>query len=100
MQDCVELCLGEKKDQREHREHKMLVETPTDAAEKEESTFPEQESAQDDEFQNTPVENDDEPMNTSTGSVGLTENGNFVGQESGKAAVLSRQESQSQSTFT
>lgn len=89
-----------KRDRAPEREHRILFVNPTDPAEKE-STLPEQESAPDDEFQNTPVENEDEPLQEiSTRSVVLTENGNFVKQESGKGPVVSRQESQSQSTFT
>lgn len=103
MQDCVEICLGTKPERNGTAggEHRILVDTPTDPAEKE-PTMPEQESTPDDEFQNTPVENEDEPLQENSTSVALTENGNFVKQESGKGPVISRQESQSpsQSTFT
>lgn len=88
------------RDQHAGGKHTILVDSPTDPNEKE-SMVPEQESTPDDEFQNTPVENEDEPLQEiSTRSVALTENGNFVKQESGKGPVVSRQESQSQSTFT
>ncbi|KAM9351231.1 tumor necrosis factor receptor superfamily member 5 isoform 2-T2 [Symphorus nematophorus] len=83
---CVESCLGEK---HEPPAGATLITNPTDIDDltnvDEESTCPQEES-----FMRTPEEIEDPT------DVGSTDKGNFVTQETGKTAVLSRQESQPQ----
>ncbi|XP_076596126.1 tumor necrosis factor receptor superfamily member 5 isoform X1 [Chaetodon auriga] len=93
---CVESCLGEQHEPL--RESRGLITTPTEPVD-EESTLPEVQSSQDEGFPRTPEENEDEPSQEMSPDVLLTENGKIVTQENGKAEVLSRQESQTQ-TFT
>ncbi|XP_070823608.1 tumor necrosis factor receptor superfamily member 5 [Chaetodon trifascialis] len=93
---CVESCLGQQHEPL--KESRGLITTPTEPVD-EESTLPEVQSSQDEGFPRTPEENEDEPSQEMLPDVLLTENGKIVTQENGKAEVLSRQESQTQ-TFT
>ncbi|KAM3618277.1 uncharacterized protein V6R79_018478 [Siganus canaliculatus] len=86
LKDCVESCMGEKWEQpSEQQEAETVIASPT-----EDHSFGEMYSIR------TPVENDDEDDKLTRAA--LTDNGNLVRQENGKAEILSRQESQKSST--
>nr|AGM16418.1 CD40 [Lutjanus sanguineus] len=87
VKSCVESCMG---GSHEPLRGDTLITTPTDAQNvDEESSCPhEMQSSQEDGFIRTPEEIEDPT------DVGSTDRGNFVTQETGKTAVLSRQESQ------
>ncbi|XP_041802588.1 tumor necrosis factor receptor superfamily member 5 isoform X2 [Chelmon rostratus] len=92
---CVESCLGETHEPL--KEATGLITTPTEPVDEEYCTSGSMpESSQDEGFQRTPEENEDEPSQEMSHDVLLTENGKIVTQENGKAEVLSRQESQTQ----
>ncbi|TNN71158.1 hypothetical protein EYF80_018678 [Liparis tanakae] len=94
---CVELCLGNKKEPL--RETRVLITNPTDAIE-DESLVPDRQSSQEEADARTPEENEDELSQELSDDYVLTDNGNVVTQEDGKSAVLSRQESQTQTLQT
>ncbi|XP_071333416.1 tumor necrosis factor receptor superfamily member 5 isoform X2 [Trachinotus anak] len=85
--DCVELCQGET------WEVPRVPMTPEDDTVKE-PMFPEQQFSQEEGGTRTPEENDDELCRDMSIDPNRTENGNYVGQESGKTEKVSRQESQ------
>lgn len=77
----------------------MLITNPTDAIE-EESLVPDRQSSQEEADVRTPEENEDELSQELSEHYVLTDNGNFLTQEDGKSAVLSREESQTQTLQT
>ncbi|XP_018545316.1 tumor necrosis factor receptor superfamily member 5 isoform X1 [Lates calcarifer] len=92
---CVEACRADKQELPGEANTLMVTQEETEK----ELTIPEQPSTQEEGASRTPEENEDELSTELSAGVIITDNGNYVVQENGKADILSRQESQTQ-TYT
>ncbi|XP_073327118.1 tumor necrosis factor receptor superfamily member 5 isoform X1 [Pagrus major] len=90
---CFEACREPQREQL--KEEKMFIPEQPDPLD-EESMSPEMQSTQEEGFTRTPEEDDEQSVPMSP--TALTDRGNLVTQENGKAEQLSRQESQTQCT--
>ncbi|GAA6216685.1 tumor necrosis factor receptor superfamily member 5-like isoform X2 [Lates japonicus] len=92
---CVEACREDEQELPREANALMVTQEETEK----ELTIPEQPSTQEEGASRTPEENEDELSTELSAGVIITDNGNYVVQENGKADILSRQESQTQ-TYT